>query len=101
MKTKVATPDVAQAIAQDAIPRKALAGVLQTVARKRKLTREAMADLVDDAPSQVSRVVTGWLTDLSADRMVKWVTRLGYNVTIQITRAPKGRGKVRVEVRGV
>lgn len=102
MRTTIADPKTAKALRADNIPRSKLAGIIQSIARK--LSREDMSKIVDDAASQCSRLMSGHLLDLSADRMVKWLTRFGCNVTITVsgpaegkTRSGLRRGKVRVE----
>ena len=83
----------------DSIPRALLARELQKRINQLGLSRNDAAIAVGDAASQMSRLMTGHITDFSADRLVKMLLRLGSDVTVTI-RHPAGaarkRGKVRV-----
>lgn len=83
----------------DAIPRDALAAELQKRIEQLGLSRNDAAVAVGDAASQMSRLMTGHVTDFSADRLVKMLTRLGSDVILTIrhrhTRR-RAQGKVRV-----
>lgn len=84
---------------RDTIPRAFLGKEVQRQINKFGLSRETAARLVDDAASQMSRVMTGHFADFSADRLAKFLTRLGSDVTIVVRHAAKlgKRGKVRVK----
>ena len=62
------------------------------------MSRNDAAIAVGDAASQMSRLMTGHITDFSADRLVKMLLRLGSDVTVTI-RHPAGKGKKRGTVR--
>jgi len=81
---------------RDSIPRLLLAREVQRLIKKFDLTRQLASLIVDDAASQVSRLMTGHYREFSADRLVKMLTRLGADVTITIRPAKKlgHRGKV-------
>lgn len=83
----------------DSIPRSLLARELQKRINQLGLSRNDAALVVGDAASQMSRLMTGHITDFSADRLVKMLLRLGSDVTITIRHAPnmRKRGKVRVK----
>lgn len=72
----------------DAIPRTLLAAELQHRIRSLGLNRNEAAALVDDAASQMSRLMTGHITDFSADRIVKMLLRLGSDVRIHVVHNP-------------
>lgn len=88
------------ALKQDAIPRAILGRELQAVIERFDLSREEAARLVNDAPSQLSRLMTGHLAEFSADRLAKMLTRLGSTIVINIKhrRRPGKRGMVRVKI---
>ena len=83
----------------DSIPRALLAKELQKRINQLGLSRNDAAIAVGDAASQMSRLMTGHITDFSADRLVKMLLRLGSDVTVSIRHpggSAKKRGKVRV-----
>lgn len=83
----------------DSIPRTLIARALQKRITQLGLSRNDAAIAVGDAASQMSRLMTGHITDFSADRLVKMLLRLGSDVTITIKHGPgmNKRGKVRVK----
>lgn len=83
----------------DSIPRSLLARELQKRITQLGLSRNDAAIAVGDAASQMSRLMTGHITDFSADRLVKMLLRLGSDVTISVRHGSnaKKRGKVRVK----
>jgi hypothetical protein len=86
-----------KACKQDAINRIHLANVFVTAAERAGLTsRNELGKKVEDAPSQMSRVFNGHVDELSADRYVKHLNSLGYNVDVTVSKAagPKGRTRV-------
>lgn len=87
------------ALRGDSIPRKFLGRELQRQIESFGLSRSTAAAIVAEAPSQMSRLMTGHFPEFSADRLVKMLTRLGSDVTISIRRPRKlgRRGKVRVK----
>jgi len=83
----------------DSIPRTLLARELQKRINTLGLSRNDAAIAVGDAASQMSRLMTGHITDFSADRLVKMLVRLGSDVTITVRHSRNGmrrRGKVSV-----
>ena len=62
--------------------------------------RGVAANVVDDAATQVSRLMTGHAEEFSAERLLTWLERMGSEITIAIRRAPaRGqRGKIRVRI---
>jgi predicted XRE-type DNA-binding protein len=80
------------------IPKELLSREIASILRKRDLTQTEAARIMDDAPSQVSLVVTGKLRGFSTERLLRMLARLGRDVDIVI-RPTEGRrrtGKVRV-----
>ena len=84
---------------ESGIPRTLLASIVQGQIERFGLSRNDAAVVVNDAASQVSRMMTGHVYEFSSDRMVDWLTRLGSDVTIQVklSRRLGRRGKVRVQ----
>jgi predicted XRE-type DNA-binding protein len=82
---------------RDAIPRDKLAMELQRRIVFLGLSRNDAAAAVDDAASQLSRLMTGHVLDFSADRIVKMLLRLGCDVEVIVKhRAGRKRGRVSV-----
>lgn len=93
------TPSVVRKrLAKDAIPRLDLARELQKRITDLGLSRNDAAVVVDDAASQMSRLMTGHITDFSADRLVKMLTRVGCDVTVTVRHGPRARKRGRVRV---
>ena len=84
----------------DSIPRSLLARELQKRITQLGLSRNDAAIAVGDAASQMSRLMTGHITDFSADRLVKMLLRLGSEGTITVRHGSNAgkRGKVRVSI---
>lgn len=61
---------------------------------ERELTQTEAAYLMQDAPSQISLVVAGKLRGFSAERLLRMLAKLGYNIDIVAART-KGEGRVR------
>ena len=96
------TKKARRAVAGDGIPRQPLAAIVQRLGKT--MSRDDMAVKVQDAASQMSRLMTGNIEEFSADRYAKMLTRLGCDITVNVSlpspkrgRA-KSRGKVRVVV---
>ncbi|MEX2153079.1 MAG: XRE family transcriptional regulator [Gemmatimonadaceae bacterium] len=97
---RAATPKRGPSLRGDSIPRAILGRELQRQITKFGLGRGTAAAIVDEAASQMSRLMTGHIAEFSADRLVKMMTRLGSEVTIVIRR-PRTlgrRGRVRVKI---
>ena len=90
-----------QALANDHLPRAPFAREAQRRILELGLTRAQAAVLVDDAASQISRLMTGHVHEFSADRLVGMLVGLGSDVEVLI-RHPAGRrrrGKVTVSAK--
>ena len=92
-RTKSSSKDVG-------IPRVKLATIVQLQIDRFGLSRNDAAVIVDDAASQVSRLMTGHAYEFSSDRLVEWLTRLGSDVTLSVRHARRlgRRGKVQLKV---
>lgn len=79
-------------------PRKQLAQMIQATAEARGLNRKAMARICRDAPSQMSRLMTGHYTEFSTERLFHFLLALGHDVRITVSRSfpSAGRGKLTV-----
>ena len=81
------------------IPKDKLAKDVARVVAQRELTQAEAATLIEDAPSQVSLMVTGKTKGFSSERLLRTLVRLGRDVEI-VVRKSKGReGKVRLSVK--
>ena len=69
------------------------------------LSRNDAARIVRDAPSQISRLMTGHFEEFSTDRLVEFLLRLGSDVRIMVNHRKRGaKGMIKVwsksELRG-
>lgn len=88
-----------KALKNDHLPRAPIAKEAQRRIEELGLSRAQAAILVDDAASQISRLMTGHVNEFSADRLVGMLVGLGSDVEMVI-RHPRGRkrrGKVTVK----
>jgi len=77
---------------EDAVPRAILGRELQRQIEIFELSREQAAKVVGDAASQMSRLMQGHFHEFSADRLIRFLLKLGTDVTITLTH-PRRRGK--------
>lgn len=84
----------------DALPRAALGKEVKRQVRRLGLTQAMTAKLVDDATTQINRLMNDHIEEFSADRLVKFLLRLGSDVTVEIRHSRKlgRRGKASVRV---
>jgi predicted XRE-type DNA-binding protein len=89
----------ASTLRNDTIPRSVLGKEAQRQIDKFGLSREVAAAVVGDAATQLSRLMRGHFGDFSADRLVRFLNRLGSDVTIVIRHRSRlgGRGRVRIK----
>lgn len=75
-----------------------LASRINIAIREAGLTQAAAADLLGIDQPKVSRLMRGYLTNFSAERLLNFLTLLGRDVEIVVKRVPgaKRRGRVRV-----
>lgn len=87
------------ALAKDAIPRSILGREVQRRITAFDLSRDSAARIVNDAASQMSRLMTGHIEEFSADRLVKMLLRLGTDVDITLHHASRlgKRGRVTIK----
>ena len=68
-----------------------LAEAIDDTIRRRKLSQEAAATIMETDQGTVSKLVNGRLDGFSQDRLIRYVTALGDDVQILIRR-PEGYG---------
>jgi predicted XRE-type DNA-binding protein len=75
-----------------------LASRIGEAIRQRRLTQAATAELLGIDQPKVSRLLRGYLTNFSTDRLMHFLTLLGRDVEIVVKRTPRSRrqGHVRV-----
>jgi predicted XRE-type DNA-binding protein len=75
-----------------------LASRIGEVIRQRRLTQAAAADLLGIDQPKVSRLLRGYLTNFSAERLMHFLTLLGRDVEIVVKPVPRSRrvGHLRV-----
>ncbi len=99
-KSKPSPRTNAASLRRDAISRTLLAKQVQGRLRAFGLSQTMAAKIVDDAATQMSRLMNGHFAEFSADRLVKMLLRLGSDVTVTIRHSRRlgRRGKSRVRV---
>ncbi|OQW55333.1 MAG: XRE family transcriptional regulator [Proteobacteria bacterium HN_bin10] len=75
---------------------------LQNVIRTKKMTQSETAELMGVSQPDVSRILRGQFRDVSAERLVLFLTRLGCSVDIVVKPANKRAfAPIRLEAEGV
>ncbi|HXW27285.1 MAG TPA: helix-turn-helix transcriptional regulator [Xanthobacteraceae bacterium] len=72
----------------------ALANEIALIVEQRGLKQTEVAKLAELAQSDVSRIVNGIVKDYSVYRLMRVVTKLGKNVSIDFTDASAGQGVI-------
>jgi predicted XRE-type DNA-binding protein len=91
----------AESLKADTISRRRLATAIVNLAKDKKLSRDDMAAIVGDAPSQMSMLMNGHYGLFSLDRLAMFYVRLGGRIDIEL-RDPanlKSRKRGRVTIR--
>jgi len=75
-----------------------LASRIAELLRQRRLTQAATAELLGIDQPKVSRLLRGYLTNFSTERLMHFLTLLGRDVEIVVKPTPRSRrlGRVRV-----
>lgn len=74
-----------------------IASAIASTIRKRGLTQVEAGKLIGADQAKVSSLLRGRLTDFSVDRLIRFLTLLGRDVELRISREVKSRpGRVRV-----
>ena len=68
--------------------------------RERGLTQEAAGKILGIPQPQVSNLVRGKLEKMTLDRLMRYMRRLDYDVTISFSRKPSSRSQAALRVRG-
>ena len=87
-----------RALAPSVVPKEKLLEEIRVIVRYRHLTQGELAEIVGDAASQMSVLLSGKLHGFSTDRLLRILVRLGKDVDIVLRPATAGRrsGKVRI-----
>lgn len=75
-----------------------LASRIAEVLRQRRLTQAATAELLGIDQPKVSRLLRGYLTNFSTERLMHFLTLLGRDVEIVVRPTPRSRRQGRVRV---
>lgn len=82
---------------EEALAKAELAHEIARIIRERRLTQAAASELLGIDQPKVSALVRGRLSGFSMDRLIRFVTRLDYDVRIAI-RPKRGARAARVRV---
>lgn len=69
----------------DVVSRTRLGRIIQKRADQLQLSRNAMGERVKDAPSQMSRLMTNHFNEFSVERLVRYASMLGCDVTVSVS----------------
>jgi predicted XRE-type DNA-binding protein len=69
--------------------------------RERGLTQEQAGKILDLAQPKISNLVRGELEKFTIDRLMRYMRKLDYDVTISFTPKPKSREEAVIHVEGV
>jgi predicted XRE-type DNA-binding protein len=75
-----------------------LASRIDAAIRQRRLTQAAAAELLGIDQPKVSRLLRGYLTNFSVERLMHFLTLLGRDVEIVVKPVPRSRRKGRLRV---
>ena len=75
-----------------------LASRIGEAIRQRRLTQAAAAELLGIDQPKISRLLRGYLTNFSTERLMHFLTLLGRDVEIVVKPAPRSRRQGRVRV---
>lgn len=76
----------------------AIACAITATVRKRKLTQTAAGEIIGIDQAKISALLRGRLAGFSVERLILFLSKLGRDVEITISREHKGReGQVRVK----
>lgn len=83
--------------AEEMLAKAELARQINNLIKKRKLTQVKAAELLDIDQPKISALNTGRLSGFSLDRLLKFLTILGQDVTIKISKA-RSKTKANINV---
>ncbi len=80
------------------VPRARLAAMIHNIIEEKELSQTSAGAVVNEAPSQISLLMSGHLAGFSTDRLVRMLLKLGRDVDVIVKRGPRGgrTGHVRV-----
>ena len=101
-RRKKSPRQAAASLKRDAISRTLLGRAVHSRLKAFGLTQAMAAKIVNDASTQINRLMNGHFIEFSADRLVRMLLRLGSDVTVTIKHAPRlgRRGRARVRSAG-
>jgi predicted XRE-type DNA-binding protein len=73
-----------------------LAAEILRIVQRRRLTQAEAAKLLGIRQPKVSELLRGRLDGFSTDRLLRFITQLGYNVQIKVSKARARQGHVEV-----
>jgi predicted XRE-type DNA-binding protein len=91
--------DLGLSDAPDRLARAELARQIATIIRDRSLTQATAATILDVDQPKVSAIVSGRLTGFSLERLMHFLTLLGQDVEIVVSRKPSVQPAGRLTVR--
>ncbi|APH74087.1 helix-turn-helix domain-containing protein [Aquibium oceanicum] len=74
----------------------AIAREICSLIEDKRLTQKQVADILGTDQAKVSKITRGRLTDFSVDRLVNFLTALGYNIDIHLERTMEKQGRVKL-----
>ena len=100
-KARVKRASTRRVSAAAVVPKEKLLDEIRVITRYRHLTQGELADIVGDAASQMSVLLSGKLHGFSTDRLLRILMRLGKDVDIVLkpVMAGRRRGVLRVVTR--
>jgi predicted XRE-type DNA-binding protein len=75
---------------EEALAKAGLVHAIATVIERKKMTQQAVAELIGVAQPKISNLLNGNTLGFSSDRLIEFLLRLGYDVDINVRR-PRGR----------
>ena len=75
-----------------------IALTIARIIRERRLTQEQAGEILGLAQPKVSDLVRGRLDKFTIDRLMRYVRKLDFDVTIHLTPKPKSRQAARIHV---
>ncbi len=82
------------------LAKSALAAQILRIVRRRRLTQVEAAKLLGIRQPKLSELLRGRLDGFSTDRLLRFITRLGYDVQIKLTKARTAtRGQMEIIAR--
>ena len=90
--------DMGRRNADELLAKAELSLVLTRAINKRGLTQRAAAEILGVAPSDVSDLIRGKLKRFSYERLIRFVVKMGVDVSIRTSQRPAGRRRAALTV---